>query len=88
MNFDAPEERPCGNNVRKEENPGYQHFILLLQYFLLSQEQIQSFEKHCNGFLFVIIYSLHEEVMAQRALDRRLTEELMRFKSTISILTR
>ncbi|XP_060065790.1 axonemal dynein light chain domain-containing protein 1-like [Ylistrum balloti] len=33
------------------------------------------------------IKSLHEEVMAQRALDRRLTEELMRFKSTISILT-
>ncbi|KAK3088891.1 hypothetical protein FSP39_025040 [Pinctada imbricata] len=33
------------------------------------------------------IKSLHEEVMAQRALDRRLTEELMRFKGTISILT-
>ncbi|ESP04990.1 hypothetical protein LOTGIDRAFT_109702, partial [Lottia gigantea] len=33
------------------------------------------------------IKSLHEEVMAQRALDRRLTEELMRFKTTISILT-
>ncbi|PVD21951.1 hypothetical protein C0Q70_17754 [Pomacea canaliculata] len=33
------------------------------------------------------IMSLHEEVMAQRALDRRLTDELMRFKSTISILT-
>ena len=26
--------------------------------------------------------------MAQRALDRRLTEELMRFKGTIGILTR
>jgi hypothetical protein len=34
------------------------------------------------------IFSLHEEVIAQRALDRRLTEELMRFKSTIGILTR
>ncbi|XP_078323463.1 axonemal dynein light chain domain-containing protein 1-like isoform X5 [Crassostrea virginica] len=33
------------------------------------------------------IKSLHEEVMAQRALDRRLTEELMRFKGTIGILT-
>ncbi|CAG2256169.1 unnamed protein product [Mytilus edulis] len=33
------------------------------------------------------IMSLHEEVIAQRALDRRLTEELMRFKSTIGILT-
>ncbi|CAH1787293.1 unnamed protein product [Owenia fusiformis] len=33
------------------------------------------------------IKSLHEEVMAQRALDRRLTEELMRFKSTIGVLT-
>ena len=32
--------------------------------------------------------SLHEEVLAQRALDRRLTEELMRFKSTIGVLTR
>merc|ERR1719320_2074093 len=32
--------------------------------------------------------SLHEEVMAQRALDRRLTDELMRFKNTISIVTR
>ncbi|KAK6195039.1 hypothetical protein SNE40_000555 [Patella caerulea] len=33
------------------------------------------------------IKSLHEEVMAQRALDRRLTEELMRFKNTIGVLT-
>ncbi|ELU17826.1 hypothetical protein CAPTEDRAFT_221957 [Capitella teleta] len=33
------------------------------------------------------IKGLHEEVLAQRALDRRLTEELMRFKSTISVLT-
>ena len=33
------------------------------------------------------IKSIHEEVLAQRALDRRLTEELMRFKSTIGILT-
>ncbi|KAL8625878.1 hypothetical protein ACOMHN_012470 [Nucella lapillus] len=33
------------------------------------------------------IMSLHEEVMAQRALDRRLTDELMRFKNTIAILT-
>ncbi|XP_074655207.1 axonemal dynein light chain domain-containing protein 1-like [Tubulanus polymorphus] len=33
------------------------------------------------------VKSLHEEVMAQRALDRRLTEELMRFKNTIGILT-
>ncbi|XP_055896858.1 axonemal dynein light chain domain-containing protein 1-like isoform X1 [Biomphalaria glabrata] len=33
------------------------------------------------------VMSLHEEVMAQRALDRRLTEELLRFKGTISYLT-
>ncbi|XP_064649134.1 axonemal dynein light chain domain-containing protein 1-like isoform X2 [Lineus longissimus] len=33
------------------------------------------------------VKSLHEEVMAQRALDRRLTEELMRFKNTIGVLT-
>ncbi|XP_013413823.1 axonemal dynein light chain domain-containing protein 1-like [Lingula anatina] len=33
------------------------------------------------------IKSLHEEVLAQRALDRRLTEELMRFKNTIGVLT-
>merc|ERR1711936_17756 len=33
------------------------------------------------------IMSLHEEVMAQRALDRRLTDELMRFKGTIGVLT-
>ena len=33
------------------------------------------------------IKSLHEEVIAQRALDRRLTDELMQFKSTISHLT-
>lgn len=33
------------------------------------------------------IKGLHEEVLAQRALDRRLTEELMRFKTTISMLT-
>nr|CAB3224803.1 axonemal dynein light chain domain-containing protein 1-like [Phallusia mammillata] len=33
------------------------------------------------------IKSLHAEVMAQRSLDRRLTEELLRFKSSISFLT-
>ncbi|XP_071820220.1 axonemal dynein light chain domain-containing protein 1-like isoform X2 [Apostichopus japonicus] len=33
------------------------------------------------------IKSLHQEVMAQRALDRRLTEELFRFKSSIAELT-
>jgi hypothetical protein len=33
------------------------------------------------------IKSLHEEVIAQRALDRRLTEELMQFKNTIGLLT-
>lgn len=33
------------------------------------------------------IKSLHEEIIAQRALDRRLTEELMNFKATISYLT-
>lgn len=41
----------------------------------------------CNMIIF-FSFSLHEEVMAQRALDRRLTEELMRFKGTIGILTR
>jgi hypothetical protein len=35
-----------------------------------------------------ILFRLHEEVLAQRALDRRLTEELMRFKTTIRVLTR
>ncbi|XP_077986638.1 axonemal dynein light chain domain-containing protein 1-like isoform X2 [Glandiceps talaboti] len=33
------------------------------------------------------VKSLHQEVMAQRALDRRLTEELLRFKTNISDLT-
>ena len=33
------------------------------------------------------IKSLHEEVIAQRALDRRLTEELMTFKNKIALLT-
>ncbi|PAA74893.1 hypothetical protein BOX15_Mlig006576g2, partial [Macrostomum lignano] len=33
------------------------------------------------------VKSLHDEVMAQRALDRRLTEELLRFKTTIGVLT-
>ncbi|XP_038045386.1 axonemal dynein light chain domain-containing protein 1-like isoform X3 [Patiria miniata] len=33
------------------------------------------------------VKSLHQEVMAQRALDRRLTEELFRFKNSISQLT-
>lgn len=41
----------------------------------------------CSMIIF-FSFSLHEEVMAQRALDRRLTEELMRFKGTIGILTR
>ncbi len=30
---------------------------------------------------------MHEEIIAQRALDRRLTEELLQFKTTISYLT-
>ncbi|XP_065068274.1 axonemal dynein light chain domain-containing protein 1-like isoform X3 [Rhopilema esculentum] len=34
------------------------------------------------------VKSLHEEVLAQRALDRRLTEELTRFKTSITLLTR
>ena len=33
------------------------------------------------------IKSLHAEVIAQRSLDRRLTEELMKFKSSITYLT-
>lgn len=33
------------------------------------------------------IKSLHAEVMAQRSLDRRLTEELMKFKGSITYLT-
>ena len=33
------------------------------------------------------LLSLHEEVIAQRALDRRLTGELMEFKAKISELT-
>ncbi|EDO47152.1 predicted protein, partial [Nematostella vectensis] len=33
------------------------------------------------------VKSLHQEVIAQRALDRRLTEELVRFKASISALT-
>ncbi|XP_046844045.1 axonemal dynein light chain domain-containing protein 1-like isoform X2 [Xenia sp. Carnegie-2017] len=33
------------------------------------------------------VMSLHQEVLAQRALDRRLTEELMRFKENVSSLT-
>ena len=32
--------------------------------------------------------SLHQEVMAQRALDRRLTDELIRFKTAIAQLSR
>jgi len=33
------------------------------------------------------VKNLHEEVLAQRALDRRLTEELSRFKTSVSYLT-
>ncbi len=33
------------------------------------------------------IKSLHEEIIAQRTLDRRLTEELLQFKTTIGYLT-
>jgi len=38
----------------------------------------------CDG----VLCSLHDEVVAQRALDRRLTSELKRFKSRITSLTR
>ncbi|XP_075254289.1 axonemal dynein light chain domain-containing protein 1-like isoform X2 [Convolutriloba macropyga] len=34
------------------------------------------------------VRSMHAEVMAQRALDRRLTEELLKFKSAINSLTK
>ena len=37
--------------------------------------------------IHVIFSSLHDEVLAQRALDRRLTEELFRFKGQIMELT-
>ena len=33
------------------------------------------------------VRSMHAEVMAQRALDRRLTEELLKFKTAINSLT-
>lgn len=42
---------------------------------------------HCHS-LFLITYSLHNEIVAQRALDRRLADELNRFKNAISSLTR
>ncbi len=38
-------------------------------------------------FLRILKLSLHQEVLAQRALDRRLTEELIRFKANVSALT-
>ena len=34
-----------------------------------------------------ILLSLHDEIVAQRALDRRLTSELKKFKSRITVLT-
>ena len=34
------------------------------------------------------VRSMHAEVMAQRALDRRLTEELLKFKTAINLLTK
>lgn len=40
-----------------------------------------------SHFRCVPILSLHQEVLAQRALDRRLTEELVRFKANVSALT-
>ena len=64
-------------------------------YFLLEKlkKAIKILPKNMDLFRALLysvclFCSLHEEVMAQRALDRRLTEELMRFKSTISVLTR
>ena len=38
--------------------------------------------------IMCVFCSLHDEVVAQRALDRRLTSELKRFKSRITSLTR
>jgi hypothetical protein len=38
-------------------------------------------------FFCILNLSLHQEVLAQRALDRRLTEELIRFKANVSALT-
>lgn len=35
----------------------------------------------------VEVTSLHDEVLGQRALDKKLTIELMRFKTTIGVLT-
>ena len=38
--FDALEEKPSVNIVRKEENAGNQHFILFLQCFLSYETQL------------------------------------------------
>ena len=46
------------------------------------------FESIGVTFVCFLLCSLHEEVLAQRALDRRLTEELARFKTSVTLLTK
>jgi len=49
--------------------------------------EVRSLYNNLLGRIPRQIRSLHDEVLAQRALDRRLTEELIRFKSRVSQLT-
>lgn len=53
-------------------------------------ELVASLRRYYQGILErapIQVKGLHDEVMAQRALDRRLTEELVRFKRAIGGLT-
>lgn len=53
-------------------------------------ELLASLRRYYQGLLErapIQVKGLHDEVMAQRALDRRLTEELVRFKRAIGGLT-
>ncbi len=62
-------------------SPGFA--ALICERSVTRLQYVTSFSHHNPTFS-----SLHEEVLAQRALDRRLTEELTRFKSSITLLTR
>ena len=60
-----------------------------------SCDRVQSNKVHNIKYIYFMshilksffFFSLHQEVIAQRALDRRLTEELFSFKNALNTLT-
>jgi len=68
-------------------NPVSEHFLTFNSLFIVFVVVVVIVVIFTYFDFTLLSFRLHEEILAQRALDRRLTEELLRFKTTISALT-